>query len=147
MHVLSTTSFSKASENLRGLWYLWLLQFCLAQPLVHTLQDFAGLLKQRICDVKGVPSHRQRPLEIAFHLPKNLGRFCWYGILWGFNGVFRICKKTELYLVRDMKVRIHSEVPAGDGGIFDAIGLGWVVILNLCYSSEVAGKCRFHVWL
>ena len=25
-------------------------------------QDFAGLLKQRICDVKGVPSHRQRLL-------------------------------------------------------------------------------------
>ena len=26
-------------------------------------QDFAGLLKQRICEVKGVPSHRQKLLS------------------------------------------------------------------------------------
>lgn len=87
--------------------YCSFLVFWVASALVHTLQDFAGLLKQRICDVKGVPSHRQRLLEIACKFGSNFAD----GILWGFSGVFRICKKTQVYFVSDKKGKIHSFRP------------------------------------
>ena len=47
--------------------------------------------------MKGVPSHRQRLLEIASKFGSDFAD----GILWGFSGVFRICKKTQVYFVSD----------------------------------------------
>lgn len=65
--------------------------------------------------MKGVPSHRQRLLEIALKFGSDFAD----GILWGFSGVFRICKKTQVYFVSDMKGKINSfrRVMVG---IFDA---------------------------
>ena len=54
-----------------------------------------------------MPSHRQRLLEIACKFGSNFAD----GILWGFSGVFRICKKTQVYFVSDKKGKIHSFRP------------------------------------